>query len=401
MTEFEPSVVLGSHIPAQIHKEVFGENKDGLVPASKAKANAYAAAQGTPSWTIYIVSTNRDHERGVLFLFSELVCRVFRLENTDFFSKEDGCYATLGVDRAACLFSGYKSGFHPLLVMDAGTAWTYTGLDNKGKIMGGGISPGLGARFRCLSDYCGKLPIIDHRDYEHILSMIDDKKSGPLPTFATDTKLAMITSIFQEVSGHCRNIIQQFLAQLKERQATEEPKEQGEEQKETEQSKPAVIITGGDASCLLRLLTKPGTYFPEQEGRKLSQEDIELMETKHLSAYGIGNLIQTKMSALPPQAEEEKLRTLLVGQRVAKKFEVPDLDGDLVYRGSIVQVLAGKEGVESDLFTVRYDDGDGEELALSELYGASFIRSRLVCNLIHVLISLLSKFFTFTCLKTL
>jgi len=369
INDFEPSVVLASHIPAQIHKEVFGDSVDGLAPATKNKASAYAAAQGTPTWTIYIISTNRDHERGVLFLFSELVCRVFRLENTDFFSKEDGCYTTLGVDRAACLFSGYKSGFHPLLVMDAGTAWTYTALDSNGKIMGGGISPGIGARFRCLSDYCGKLPNLDYRDYERVLTAIAEGKSGPLPAFATDTKTAIMSSIFQEVSAHGRNIIQQFLEELKRRQAPETTQD-GEDKEAKDRSKPAVILTGGDAGLLLQFLTKPGKFIADQHGTKLSPDDIELIETKHLSAYGIGNLIQSKTSQLSAPTPDEKLRELVTGQRVAKKFEVPDLDGDLIYRGSVIQVLPGKNGVDDDLFSIRYDDGDGEELSLVEVYEA-------------------------------
>ena len=368
INDFEPSVVLASHIPAQIHREVFGDSADGLAPATKNKASAYAAAQGTPTWTIYIISTNRDHERGVLFLFSDLVCRVFRLENTDFFAKEDGCYTTLGVDRAACLFSGYKSGFHPLLVMDAGTAWTYTALDSNGKIMGGGISPGIGARFRCLSDYCGRLPNLDYRDYERVLTAIAEGKSGPLPAFATDTKTAIMSSVFQEVASHGRNIIHQFLEELKRRQPPEITRD-AEDTKDKERTKPAVILTGGDAGLLLQFLTKPGKFIVDQQGTKLSPHDIELIETKHLSAYGIGNLIQSKTSLLTEPTPDEKLRDMVTGQRVAKKFEVPDLDGDLIYRGSVIQVLAGKNGVDTDLFSIRYDDGDGEELSLVEVYG--------------------------------
>ena len=370
-------------------------------------ATRVAAAKRVPARTVYVLTTNQNHEKALLHTFSGTCHRMFRLENTDFFSPEDGCYETLGPDRAACLYAGcvMKAYHMPLLVMDAGTAWTYTGLDNTGKIMGGGISPGLGARFRALSDYCGKLPSISFGEYNAILKAIDDNEQEALPVFAKDTKTAIATSVFQEVSAHCQGIINHFLTltqkmdpgdSAKTANAEKEPATNGNNafiadksatgcndtlgsEKETSlngndgpqrANKPTVLITGGDSGFLIRCLTRPGHNFPAVPGAKPFSDEIYLQEIKHLNHYGIGQLIQNKFKERGELSEEDKLRDLILGQRVAKEFDLKDLDGEGIYRGSIIAVLRGQE-LEHDLYMVRYDDGDEEQLSLPEVYGTS------------------------------
>lgn len=60
-------------------------------------------------------------------------------------------YPTLGIDRAlAVLGAGTKLGF-PVLVIDAGTALTFTGCDRDHCLVGGAILPGLGLQFSSLA----------------------------------------------------------------------------------------------------------------------------------------------------------------------------------------------------------------------------------------------------------
>ena len=69
---------------------------------------------------------------------------------------------TLGADRliaaiAACSYFPNK----PVMVVDAGTAITYDCVDAAGNFLGGGISPGVGMRFRALHQFTARLPLVE------------------------------------------------------------------------------------------------------------------------------------------------------------------------------------------------------------------------------------------------
>ena len=67
-------------------------------------------------------------------------------------------YPTLGIDRAlAVLGSGEIYGF-PSLVIDGGTALTFTGVNQDRELIGGAILPGLGLQFQSLSVKTAALP---------------------------------------------------------------------------------------------------------------------------------------------------------------------------------------------------------------------------------------------------
>ena len=58
-----------------------------------------------------------------------------------------GVYPTLGIDRALALWGAGKTWGFPMLVIDAGTAMTFTGADANQCLVGGAILPGLGLQF--------------------------------------------------------------------------------------------------------------------------------------------------------------------------------------------------------------------------------------------------------------
>lgn len=67
-------------------------------------------------------------------------------------------YSTMGIDRALALWgAGIKYGF-PCLVIDAGTALTFSGIDNSNCFIGGAILPGLGLQLQSLSNNTAALP---------------------------------------------------------------------------------------------------------------------------------------------------------------------------------------------------------------------------------------------------
>ena len=70
----------------------------------------------------------------------------------------EGLYPTLGIDRALAVWgAGAKYGF-PSLVIDAGTALTFTGADAHQTLVGGAILPGLKLQLQSLNQKTAALP---------------------------------------------------------------------------------------------------------------------------------------------------------------------------------------------------------------------------------------------------
>ncbi|MDR9896300.1 pantothenate kinase [Aetokthonos hydrillicola Thurmond2011] len=70
----------------------------------------------------------------------------------------EGMYPTLGIDRALALWGAGQNWSFPVLVIDAGTALTFTGADSKRCLVGGAILPGFGLQFATLGGRTGQLP---------------------------------------------------------------------------------------------------------------------------------------------------------------------------------------------------------------------------------------------------
>lgn len=71
-----------------------------------------------------------------------------------------GVYPTLGIDRALVLWGAGDWGF-PVLVIDAGTALTFTGADRDRVLIGGAILPGLGLQLQSLAQKTANLPQVE------------------------------------------------------------------------------------------------------------------------------------------------------------------------------------------------------------------------------------------------
>ena len=69
-------------------------------------------------------------------------------------------YATFGLDRALSIWAAGILYQWPTLVIDAGTALTYTGATSSTNCVGGAILPGLGLQLRSLSQSTAGLPTI-------------------------------------------------------------------------------------------------------------------------------------------------------------------------------------------------------------------------------------------------
>ncbi|MCS6815294.1 MAG: pantothenate kinase [Cyanobacteria bacterium] len=74
-----------------------------------------------------------------------------------------GLYPTLGIDRALAAYAAVETIGAPVLVIDGGTALTFTGVDGDRNLVGGAILPGLALQYRALAKATAmrSLPDID------------------------------------------------------------------------------------------------------------------------------------------------------------------------------------------------------------------------------------------------
>ena len=81
----------------------------------------------------------------------------------------EGLYDTVGVDRALSLLGAGEQCGWPVLVIDCGTALTFTAgvkdfHSSRGALRGGAILPGLGLQFRALAEFTDRLPAVNYRE---------------------------------------------------------------------------------------------------------------------------------------------------------------------------------------------------------------------------------------------
>jgi len=130
-----------------------------------------------------------------------------------------GMYPTLGIDRALAVWGAITMVGRPVLVIDAGTALTFTGADADGCLVGGAILPGLRLQVEALGQKTAALPTI------HL-----EQQSNSLPDrWACGTEGAIASGIFHTLLAG----IQSFVADWQHRF----PESQ-------------VVMTGGDSQTL-------------------------------------------------------------------------------------------------------------------------------------------------------
>ena len=158
-------------------------------------------------------------------------------------------YPTLGIDRALALWgAGITWGF-PALVIDGGTALTFTGVDGDKCLLGGAILPGLGLQLSSLGQKTGQLPLLE-------TSLITTLP----PRFAMNTSEAIQSGVIYTLLSGIKDFIEAWWGLFPDSQ---------------------MIITGGDSKLLKNHLQQ---QFPEIGKR--------LIVDNNLIFQGIGNIIQ-------------------------------------------------------------------------------------------------------------
>lgn len=131
-------------------------------------------------------------------------------------------YPTLGIDRMLAAWGAGRLWGWPLLVIDAGTGLTLTGVNAKGQFVGGAILPGLGLQRRSLAEGTAALPTIAFPEGHQLP-----------PRWARNTESAIASGIIYSLLSGIDDFVQDW-----------------------QQSQPGsqIVVTGGDGALLM-------TYF--------------------------------------------------------------------------------------------------------------------------------------------
>lgn len=135
-------------------------------------------------------------------------------------------YPTMGIDRALAVWGAIAIYQQACLVIDGGTALTFTGVDETGKLIGGAILPGLRSQFLSLGQKTSALPEV----------VLPDRLP---PRWALDTESAIASGILYSAIAGIHSYIISWLQQFPQTQ---------------------IIFTGGDGEVLSRFLHQ---QFPE------------------------------------------------------------------------------------------------------------------------------------------
>lgn len=139
-------------------------------------------------------------------------------------------YSTLGSDRALALWGAKQKWSLPVLVIDSGTALTFTGSDANFAFVGGAILPGLSLQFQALSQKTANL------------SLIQLPTQLP-PYFATNTTQSIQSGIIYCLIAGIKSFIEKWLQMYPDSQ---------------------VILTGGDRTILYSYLNSQLSHLAEK-----------------------------------------------------------------------------------------------------------------------------------------
>ncbi|MBD2528087.1 pantothenate kinase [Nostoc flagelliforme FACHB-838] len=108
-----------------------------------------------------------------------------------------GVYPTLGIDRALALWGAGKTWGFPMLVIDAGTALTFTAADANECLVGGAILLGLGLQFATLGQQTGQLPLVEMQDFVSLPPRFPLNTTGAIQSGVVYTILAGIKDFIE------------------------------------------------------------------------------------------------------------------------------------------------------------------------------------------------------------
>ncbi len=129
-------------------------------------------------------------------------------------------YSTLGIDRAIALYSAGEKYGYPVLVIDGGTALTFTGVDRQKQLIGGAILPGIKLQINSLFQGTAALPNIE-------------VSYGLIDRWQTNTEGAIASGIMYTIVAGIKDFIEDWLRNY---------------------PLSKIVITGGDRSLIINYL---------------------------------------------------------------------------------------------------------------------------------------------------
>ncbi|QKQ72328.1 pantothenate kinase [Nostoc sp. TCL240-02] len=150
-----------------------------------------------------------------------------------------GVYPTLGIDRALALWGAGKTWSFPMLVIDAGTALTFTAADANECLVGGAILPGLGLQLTSLGQKTGQLPLVEMRDFASLP-----------PRFALNTTEAIQSGVLYTILAGIKDFIEEWMQLFPDGK---------------------IAIKGGDRTLLLNYMQ---VLYPEITARLIVESNL-------------------------------------------------------------------------------------------------------------------------------
>lgn len=134
----------------------------------------------------------------------------------------NGMYPTLGIDRALAVWGAIVRFGSPMLVIDAGTALTFTGAGGDHHLIGGAILPGFSLQFQALDQRTAALPFVQMSNAETLP-----------PHWAVNTEDAIASGVIHTLLAGVQEFIHAWWQQF---------------------PGSSVVITGGDGDRLYHYL---------------------------------------------------------------------------------------------------------------------------------------------------
>ena len=351
------AAVLSTLLPESPNDYIFGRDGDATVESAIEQSKCRAV----PEISVYVVSSNDGQAEKLQRLFETIPSKFCLLSADVFFPKEKGRYESMGADRCAALAGAAHLYGHPALVFDGGTATTYSATDCYGKILGGGIGPGLRAKLKSLAETTSALPDISGKVDAMVNDACGDDGDGPLPIFAKNTEHAILGDVLRDFALKGRSVIKKWLQNAYSDDYTTT---NNNNYKHNSQKK--VLCTGGDGETLDLLLCPGAGGVIEMNDDEESSLEYEVETQKHLIHYGVTFVLYNGVKLQQRRDEFSKKKgDAHVGIRVAKVFDVEDDEGDNIYRGTVKEV---KDVDGQKEYQIIYDDGDVEDVSMETLF---------------------------------
>jgi hypothetical protein len=377
----EPCQALHSFLTPQMNEYFFGSTQ--VVSNMRQKAAEQAKTRAVPAVTVYFLTSGAARtEQDVAHLFRDVPVRLFRLLPEHFFpaDRQRGgkLHGIMTADRLASLYAARANhaSSRGVLILSGSDTLTYTAMDDKGIILGGGVSPGINMRFRALYDYglVEDYPSIEWNELrqkikDHVRSKQGDAvRESFVDVFSDTMEKGVVAGVISEVTGHVRNVIKQFLLML------DAPKAGDAAALEPPHTPAIVLIEGFDNEFLHDLLMENAADIiqPEPDATMPSKKDVEYGIRKNLTIYGVQHLLMACSKKDEPPHPDEELRERILGLRGAhaKNLTVNGVSTAGTYRCTVVNVIRA-DTLDDDMYELLYDaNGEKEVVDVKGLYDA-------------------------------